>query len=220
MPDILVAIAKGLAGVPGLAPVFNPLIALREDEKTAKANEVLLEKISEGHEVSREAVGDIVVGILGIREDNQAMRQQMVGGFYAVLKLIQDQQHRIDGLEQQQGPSLSATNLEEEISSLIQENRNVLAGEGLVTRESLRDELVRLFADDVRTLLAIAQPAGFPKGWVATNVKPILAYYDFLEVCEGLEDRHNVRITHALARKMPGSTLLRAWAAMYASYDN
>ncbi len=220
MPDILVAIAKGLAGVPGLAPVFNPLIALREDEKTAKANEVLLEKISEGHEVSREAVGDIVVGILGIREDNQAMRQQMVGGFYAVLKLIQDQQHRIDGLEQQQGPSLSATNLEEEISSLIQENRNVLAGEGLVTRESLRDELVRLFADDVRTLLAIAQPAGFPKGWVATNVKPILAYYDFLEVCEGLEDRQIVRITHALARKMPGSTLLRAWAAMYASYDN
>ena len=39
--------------MPGLAPVVNPLVALRDEEKAAQANEVLLEKISEGLEVSR-----------------------------------------------------------------------------------------------------------------------------------------------------------------------
>ena len=164
MPDVLLAIAKDLAGVPGLAPVFNPLVALREDEKTAKANEALQEKLFDGREVSREALDDILAGILGIREDNESIWQQMVGGFYAVLKLVQDQKYRIDALQRQQRPSISATNLEEEVSALIEENGNLLAGEGLVTRVSLRDERVRLFCDDVRTLLAFAQPAGFPKG--------------------------------------------------------
>ena len=56
MPDILYAISKALAGVPGLAPFFNPLIALREEEKATTANAMLLQRISEGHEISREAL--------------------------------------------------------------------------------------------------------------------------------------------------------------------
>lgn len=219
MPDVLLAIAKGLAGVPGLAPVFNPLVSLRDDEKAAKANEALLEKISEGHEISREALDEILAGLLGIREDNQALQQQIVGGFYAVFKLVMQQQDRIGIPGRQEQSSTSAPNLEKTISAIIQQNKSSLATEGLVTFEALRDELVHRFGDDVATLLAIAQPAGFPKGWVAQKVAPIQAYFQFLETFNNLEKPQQARITQAIARNIPGSDLLRAWAMVYAHDD-
>jgi len=217
MADLLLAVAKGLAGVPGLAPIFNPLVALREEEKVDQANAILMKKISEGHEVSHEALDDLLVGLLGIRVDNQAIRQQMIGGFHAIIKLILHQQNQTKIPERTNQSLTSMLNLEKEIFVLIQENKSNLAAAGLVTLEALRDELVRLFSDDVRTLLSIAQPAGFPKGWVPTTVTPIQAYSDFLEVCEGLENPQKAQIAQALVRKKPGSTLLRTWSAMYSS---
>lgn len=219
MPDLLLAIAKSLAGVPGLAPVFNPLISLRDDEKSAKANKALLEKISEGHEISREALDEILVGILGIREDNQAIQHQIFAGFYAVLKLILQHQDRFGMLGQQQPPT-SATNLDEEVSALVQQDEPLLVSEGLVTVEALRDELVRCFSAEVGTLLAIAEPAGFPKGLMAKEVPPIQAYYKFLGAFDNQTTRQKAQITRAIARKIPGSDLFRTWAAIYASSDN
>lgn len=217
MPDILLAIAKGLAGVPGLAPVFNPLVSLREEEKAAKANDALLAKLSDSREISRETLSDILAGILDIRADNQVIRQQMVDGFYAALKLVQQNHERISLLEEQPQLAPGVTNLEEQVCALIHENKATLATEGLLTLESLQDELVRCFSGDVGTLLAIAQPAGLPKGWVPTTVKPIQAYNDFLEAFEGLESASKARIARAIAKKKPGSELFRAWAAIYAS---
>ena len=219
MPDILLATAKGLAGIPGLAPVFNPLITLREEEKLAKANEVLMERISQGQEVSREALRDILVAVLDIREDNQAIQQQMVAGLYAVFKLLLRQQDLLGTLVPGQKHSTGTAALEDAISSLVQDNQRILAAEGLVTLEALRDELTRLFSDEVGTLLAIVQPAGLPQGLVAVNAPPIQAYWKFLQAFEGLDGIDKSRVSQAVARAKPGSELFRAWASLYSSCD-
>ena len=216
MADVLLAITKGLAGVPGLGPIFNPLVALRDEEKAARANEVLLEKISEGHEISKETLDGVLVQLLGIHADNQAIRQQMIGGFHAVIGLIlQQQEDQINISDRNNESLIDAPNLEEAISALIQGNTSRLAAASLLTIEALRDELVSRFSGGVATLLAIAQPAGFPKGWVAEKIPPIQAYYQFLEQFYNLEKPQQARITRAISQNIPGSRLLRTWSEVY-----
>lgn len=219
MPDLLLAITKALAGVPGLAIAFNPLIALREEEKATAANARLLQQLSQGHEITREALDEILVEVLDTREDNRIIREQMVTGFYTVLKLIVHA-HSESTARPELNNLLSGNthNVEEGVSSMVQRNTTLLASEGLITQEGVRDELVRLFGDDVKTLLAVVQPAGFPKGWVPTNVTPIQAYYTFLETCEGLPSEQRARVARALARKKPGSVVLDKWSALWSSF--
>lgn len=218
MPEVLLAVAKALAGVPGLAPVFNPIIALREDEKAATVNSALIVKISEEHEVTREMLRVILNEHTEIRNANMALKEQLISGFYAFFRLISIQNSQILDLMQMQSSTLPLHQvLEERISRFMQENEHHLAEYGLVTREVLRDELVRLFSDDVKTFLAVVQPAGFPKGWVPTNVAPIQAYYAFLERCEGLERQQVAHIARSLSDRMPGSPVMRTWADMYDS---
>jgi hypothetical protein len=222
MPDILLAISKALASVPGLGPVFNPLISLREEEKATAANAALLQKLSQGSEISREALDEILAEVVGARQDNRLIREQVVTGFYAVLKLavIGGRRQFVDGSELHNLLHGSAEEAEERVLALVQANTNLLSSQGLITQSVVRDELVRLYSDDVRTLLAVAQPAGFPKGWVPTNVAPIQAYYLFLETCEGLPSEQRARVARALARKMPGSAVLDKWAALWSSFPD
>jgi len=183
------------------------------------ANAKLLQLLSQGHEISREALDEILTEVIGAPQDNRLIREQMVAGFFAALKLVVDaQRHSVEGAKLDRFLSGNGHEVGEGLSALVQENAALLASEGLVTQEAVRDELVRLFADDVRTLLAIAQPSGFPKGWVNTNAAPIQSYHAFLETLEGLPGEQRARVARALAMKKRGSALLDKWAAICGSF--
>ena len=217
MPDILLAVAKGLAGIPGLAPVFSPLVSLREEEKSAESNAMLLAAIDEGAVASQDALDEVLVAARGIHEDNTLFRAQMEDGVHAVLNLLRS---RHDLLLAAAAEDLSADavgTLEQGVSDLVAQHADVLIGEGPVTREALIDELVRLFTD-ANMLLTIVDNAGFPRGEVTTNAAPRRVYAEFLQACEGLEPRRVAGIAAALARRRPGSALLGRWSDTYARY--
>lgn len=220
MPDILLAISKALTGVPGLAPVFNPLIALREEEKAKEANAILLTKLKDGEEITRNALDRLLLEVLGAREENRVIHEQMVSGFYAVLTLLSAQQGRISGITLPTLLSGSTDEMREGIAELLDKHGSSLSSEGVVTRETVQEELVRLFSSDVKTLLAIAHPVGFPKGFVPTDATPIQAYHIFLQTCDGLSKKQRARIARALARKMPGSAVLNTWAELSGYYND
>jgi hypothetical protein len=216
-PDILLAISKSLAGVPGLAPIFNPLIALREEEKTERANAVLLAKLTEGEKITRDALGTLFAEVLDARAENHVIHEQIVSGFYAVLTLLNTQQmHSQCGPRIEKSTLLSGSTLEMQqgITDLLEQNQALLSREGVLTREAVQEEIVRLFSGNVKMLLAIVDAVGFPRGFVPVDVPPIQAYHAFLQTCDGLSKKQRARIAKALALKMPGSKVLDTWAKL------
>ena len=212
MASVMRAIAKALATIAG--PAGFPAefaISLYDDEKSEKRTTELMEKIAEGHELTREAIE----GIFDSRKEYKELRNQLVLGFHGVLRLLVENQQVLKSLLEERDRGASDNEMADRIAPLVMDRQADLAKQGLITETVIIDELVYLYDEKVGYFLSVVQPAGLPGGVVAINVTPKEVYRSFILTVRGLTDEQNATIFTALFRDRPGSEVFRVRAVFY-----
>ncbi len=212
MPNWLNAFGEGLAAFagPAGAPVKFAL-SLHADEQAEQKMTTLLEKIAAGMELTEKAVE----GVFLVKEGFEEVREQMMIGFKAVLRKLAENREQLKLLLAKEEGLESQEELTQIVSASVSEAAGDLAEMGFMTEKALIGEILRLYGSKVKQFLAVAKPAGFPRGAIAEDIPPQQAYDDFVVAIRGLTDKQNASIFDALVANKPKSGIFKKLAKLH-----
>ncbi|NES77172.1 MULTISPECIES: hypothetical protein [unclassified Okeania] len=181
-----------------LAPLFEGVLSLYEDEQIENREAKLDEMISKVENVSRETLEEIFEA----RTDIKELREQFILGMEICFSVLA-----------KNTALLSSPDLEENLPFLMEPYREKLEASGLITDEVLADELYKFYEKDTRLFLAHIS-ADFPVGELRTNEALPVVISNFLSRCSGQGLNQQAKIFNALSKKNPGSEPLKVKSLM------
>lgn len=214
MPSFLRAAAKTLSKAAGpLGAPLEGVISLLDDERAEKRTREVVERIADcEHNLSAKIDG--IVGELDANEETLAEVRILLKS--VLQAILQDPvRHRMiveqycqEADEDAFTAAFLPLSTEQQIQAIL-ENQ-------VVTYDAVLRALGDFHAD-VEEFRRIVERAGFPKGRLSMFMPPEAVRRAFMEVFESEACTPQIRasVCAAIVQRLPGSEVLRRWAALY-----
>ncbi len=212
MPSLVRALFKTLSTAIG--PLGAPIeggISLYEDYQLDKIHKEILKLITDS---KRDVVKTVEKLLETINERPVSYNHTRISFIGILTQLHIDEKLRNELLDTVKNPSHTDQDLANIIYKVVQKIQGHLESKGFLSEKLLHKELLDYFPN---TSLFIPVVAFIPEiaAGLSRGYPPIQMYWEFIEICRGLDYPERQQAFSELSNQKPVSKVFKAWADLY-----